>query len=186
MTIKIDTLVMVIGDQSSGKSNQMRSIFEEFELYHHYGGYPAPSMIARKYDVHPDIELLIRMSSWHERGESYADVIREIAGGCNDPDRRYKVFIPAQVTPTEKLVGGEELFMQLFAEFPIRRGFAVWLSPNSSKSKPFEVSSAFAAFMSTRRHVSALAIDSGALRPSANPTTNSINARLLADLLFRI
>ena len=35
-TRKIDTIVMIIADQNGGKSNQMRSIFEEFELHHVY------------------------------------------------------------------------------------------------------------------------------------------------------
>lgn len=186
MAIKIDTLVMVIGDQSSGKSNQMRSIFEECELRDEYKGYPTSRKIKYQYDVDPDMQVLVRLSSWHERGRCYADVKKDIEKGCTDQCRRYKVFIPAQVAATKWLVGGEELFIKLFSEFHIRRGFAVWLSPNCADIRPFEVSPAFAAFMSTRRHVSALAIDSGALRPSANPTANSINARLLADLLFRI
>jgi hypothetical protein len=37
-TTKIDTLVMLIADQNGGKSNQMRSIFEDFELHNFYGG----------------------------------------------------------------------------------------------------------------------------------------------------
>ena len=53
-TTKLDTLVMVIADQNGGKSNQMRSLFEEFELHHFYGGYPTSNNIARKYYVHPD------------------------------------------------------------------------------------------------------------------------------------
>jgi hypothetical protein len=56
-TTKIDTLVVIIADQNGGKSNQMRSIFEEFELHHCYTGYPRSNMIARKYYVHPDIDL---------------------------------------------------------------------------------------------------------------------------------
>lgn len=186
MTIKIDTLVMVIGDQSSGKSNQMRSIFEECELRHAYKGYPTSRRIKYQYNDHSGVQLLVRLSSWHERGQCYADVKMDIERGCADQCRRYKVFIPAQVAATKRLVGGEELFIKLFADFHVRRGVAVWLSPDSMRRRPFEVSPAFAAFMSTRRHVSAMAIDSGALRPSENPTANSINARLLADLLFRI
>ncbi len=45
-TTKIDTLVLIIADQNGGKSNQMRSIFEEFELHHFHAGYPQSNMIA--------------------------------------------------------------------------------------------------------------------------------------------
>lgn len=185
-TTKIDTLVMVIADQNGGKSNQMRSIFEEFELHHIYGGYPTSNNIARKYYVHPDMDLFLRLSSWHEKNESYTDVKNDIKNGYSEMRRRYKVLVPAQVTPTKNLMGGEDLFIQLFADFDIRRGFAVWLSPDRSARQTFGISPTMAAFMSPRRHVSALAIDSLAAHPSAAPGTNSINARLLADMLFRI
>ncbi len=185
-TTMIDTLVMVMADQNGGKSNQMRSIFEEFELHHAYGGYPTSNNIARKYYVHPDMDLFLRLSSWHEKGENYTDVKTDIKNGYSDMRRRYKVFVPAQVTPTKNLMGGEDLFIKLFADFDIRRGFAVWLSPDRSARQAFGISPTMASFMSSRRHVSALAIDSLAAHPSAAPATNSINARLLADLLFRI
>lgn len=185
-TNRIDTLVMVMADQNGGKSNQIRSIFEEFELHHFYGGYPAPNKIRQNYQVHPDMDLFLRLSSWHEKGQSYSDAKRDIKNGYLDIRRRYKVLVPAQVTATNKLVGAEELFIRLFSDFDIRRGFAVWLSPDRSKRRSFVISKKFAAFLSTRRHVSALAIDSIAAHPSANPVKNSINSRLLSDLLFRI
>jgi len=185
-TTTIDTLVMIIADQNGGKSNQMRAIFEEFELHHVYGGYPTSNNIARKYFVHPDMDLFLRLSSWHEKGETYTDVKNDIKNGYSEMRRRYKVFVPAQVTPTKSLIGGEDLFIQLFSDFDIRRGFAVWLNPDRSNRQPFAISAKMAAFMSPRRHVSALAIDSLAAHPSADPTKNSINARMLADLLFRV
>jgi hypothetical protein len=185
-TRRIDTIVMIIADQNGGKSNQTRSIFEEFELHHVYGGYPTASMIARKYYVHPDIDLYLRLASWHEKKESYPDVKRDIENGYSDLRHRYKVLVPAQVTPTGNLIGGEDLLMKLFSDFDIRRGFAVWLSPDRSSRQTFAISPQMATFMSTRRYVSALSIDSLAAHPSAAPATNSINARLLADLLFRV
>jgi hypothetical protein len=183
---KIDTLVLVIADQNGGKSNQMRSLFEEFELHHCYRGYPPSKNIARKYYVHPDMDLFIRLSSWHEKDDSYTHVKKDIRNGYSDSRRKYKVFVPAQVTATKRLMSGEDLFIRLFSDFDIRRGFAVWLSPDKKRRQTFGISSTMAKFMSTRRHVSALAIDSVAVHPSAAPTTNSINARLLADLLFRV
>jgi hypothetical protein len=185
-TTKIDTLVMIIADQQGGKSNQMRSIFEEFELHNFYNGYSIHNNIARKYYVHPDMDLYLHLSSWHERDESYMDVKKDIENGYSDVRRRYKVLVPAQVIPTANLIGGEDLFIKLFSDFEIRRGFAVWLSPDVLHRQTFGISPAMAAFMSTRRYVSALAIDSLAAHPSAAPTTNSINARLLVDLLFRV
>ncbi|WIW45731.1 hypothetical protein ML401_30490 [Bradyrhizobium sp. 62B] len=186
----IDTLVMLLADQNSGKSNQIRSIFEEFELYHVYRGYPISRKIARKHYIHPDTDLFLRLSSWHEKGESYSDVKRDIKNGWVDERRRYKVLVPAQISATSKLVGGEDLFIQLFSDFEIRRAFAVWLSPNPNpnpaSSSAFAISKRLAGFMSRRRHVSALSIDSSAAHPSANPTRNSINSRLLSDLLFRV
>ena len=181
----IDTLVMIIANRNGGKSNQLRSLFEEFELRHFYGGYPKQDKIKHKYQVHPDMDLFIQLSSWHEMGKTYTDVKRDIQHGYLNPRHRYKVFIPAQVSATAKLVSGVDLFIQLFADFDIRRGFAVWLSPDCSKRQPFSVSPTFASFMSSRRHISALAIDALAAHPSAAPSANSINARLLADLLFR-
>lgn len=183
--MQIDTLVMLIADQNGGKSNQMRSLFEEAELYGAYQGYPTSSNIRRWYEVAPDIELFMRLSSWHEKGEDYARVKADITGNRYNPRRRYKVFVPAQVTPTPTLVGGEDLFMKIVKDFEIRRAYAVWLSPDRSGRTPFAVSPQLASFMSTRREVSALAIDSLAAHPSAAPQTNSINSRLLADLLFR-
>jgi hypothetical protein len=185
-TRKIDTLVMIIADQNGGKSNQMRSVFEEFELHHFYGGYPASPNIARKYYVHPDMDLFLRLASWHEKGETYTDVKNDLANGYTEIRRRYKVLVPAQATASGKLISGEDLFIQLFSDFDIRRGFAVWLDPDRSNQRPFGISPKMATFMSTRRHASALAIDSLAAHPSAAPVTNSINARLLADLLFRV
>lgn len=187
-TRAIDTLVMILADQNSGKSNQIRSIFEEFELYHYANGYPTSKKIARKHYIHPDTDLFLRLSSWHEKGERYSDVKRDIKNGWADKRRRYKVLVPAQITATTRLIGGEDLFIQLFSDFEIRRAFAVWLNPNPnpSGSSSFAISRRLARFMSRRRHVSALSIDSSAAHPSANPTMNSINSRLLSDLLFRV
>lgn len=182
----IDTLIMIIADQNGGKSNQMRTIFGEFELYHFYNGYPAASKIARKYYVRPDIDLFLRLTSWHERNETYSDVKHDLQNGYSNTRRRYKVLIPAQVTATATLIGGEDLFIQLFSDFEIRRGFALWLDPDRLSRRQFGISQNLATFMSTRRHVSALSIDSLAAHPSAAPSTNSINARLLTDLLFRV
>ena len=114
------------------------------------------------------------------------DVKTDIKNGYSDMRRRYKVLVPAQVTRTSKLMGGEDLFIQLFSDFDIRRGFAVWLNPDRSNRQLFAISAKMAAFMSTRPYVSALTIDSLAAHPSAAPKTNSINARLLTDLLFRV
>jgi hypothetical protein len=185
MKSKIDTLVMLIADQNGGKSNQMRSVFEEPELWPQYEGYPKARNIRQTYDVHPDMQLYVRLSSWHEKKESYLRVKRDIRSGHTDPRRSYRVFIAAQVTATKKLIGGEELFMRLFDDFEIRRGFAIWVSPDRSDRSPFRLTPQFARFMSTRRYVSALSIDGLALHPSAAPASNSINARLLADFLFR-
>lgn len=182
----IDTLVMLLADQNGGKSNQMRTIFEEHELWHQYNGYPQSNNIKRKYYVHPEIDLYLRLSSWHERGKNYSDVLNDVSNGWSDARHRYKVFVPAQVNATDDLMCGEDLFIRLFSDFEIRRGFAVWLNPDRSNRKPFTVSAKMKAFMSSRRYVSALAIDSLAAHPSASPITNSINARILADLLFRI
>jgi hypothetical protein len=183
--MNIDTLVMILGDQNAGKSNQMRTLFVQPELRHEYGGYPKPSMIARRYLVDPDAELLIRLSSWHERSEAYTDVKRDISNGRVAPQRRYKVCIPAQVTATKSLMAGENLFIRLAKDFKIRRSFAVWLNPDRSGLTPFALSPTFAAFLSAHPEASALAIDSLALHPSADPQANSINSLLLADLLFK-
>jgi hypothetical protein len=185
-TNKIDTLVMIIADRNCGKSNQIRSVFEEIELRHFHGGYPSSNMIGRKYHVEPDVDLFVRLSSWHEMKQGYRVVKREIGNGYLDIRRRYKVLVAAQVSATRKLMGGEDLFIRLFSDFEIRRGLAVWLSPNKPGVKPFKVSRKLAKFMSTRRHVSALSIDSAVAHPSANPQLNSINSRLLSDFLFRI
>ena len=181
----IDTLVLVIADQASGKSNQIRSLFEEAELQSAYQGYPTSANIRRNYDVHPDMDLLVRLSSWHERDETYAQVRKDLQASHINPKRRFKVIAPAQVTATSKLMSGEDLFIRLHADFDIRRAYAVWLSPDVQSRSPFRVSPTMAAFLSKTRSASALSIDSLALHPSAGPTTNSINARLLADLLFR-
>ncbi|MBX9616153.1 MAG: hypothetical protein K2X25_11210 [Caulobacteraceae bacterium] len=181
----IDTLLLVIADQGSGKSNQIRSLFEEAELYSAYGGYPKSANIRRNYEVHPDVDLLVRLSSWHERGESYAQVKADLKAGHTDPKRRYKVIAPAQVSATSKLAAGEDLFIKLHTDFDIRRSYAVFLHPNVAGGPAFQVTSNLASFLSKTRSASALAIDSAALHPSASPAANSINARLLADLLFR-
>ncbi|WP_257176602.1 MULTISPECIES: hypothetical protein [Bradyrhizobium] len=182
----IDTLVMVLADQNGGKSNQIRSIFEEAELHGAYKGYPKSRRIARTYNVHPDVDLFLRLSSWHEMGETYADVKRDIKNGWSDERRRYKVLVPAQISATTRLIGGEDLFIRLLSDFEIRRSFAVWLSPNRAGNHTFAISKRLARFMARRRYVSALSIDSAAAHPSASPVTNSVNSRLLCDLLFRI
>jgi len=183
--MQIDTLVMIIADQNGGKSNQIRSIFQESELYNIYNGYPIQNNIARRFNIDPDIELLVRLSSWHERGEDYNTVKADLKNGFSDPRRRHKAIVAAQVTRTPNLVSGDDLLMQILADFDVRRAYAVWLSPDCSGRSPFKLSSAFASLLSTNRHVSALAIDAEALHPSAAPKANTINARLLADLLFR-
>lgn len=183
--MEIDTLVVVIADQNGGKSNQMRSLFEEHEMHHFYGGYPQQRKIASRYLVAPDVELFLRLSSWHEKGDSYAQVKQDIQHHRQVLNRRYKVFVPAQVTATPNLMMGEQLFMRLFQDFQIRRGFAVWLNPDRFGRKPFALTPTFAQFLSGHREASTVAIDSLALHPSASPSANAINARLFGDMLFR-
>ncbi|MBX3493610.1 MAG: hypothetical protein KF899_11665 [Parvibaculum sp.] len=182
---KIDTFMMIIADQNGGKSNQIRSIFEGFDLAHQYGGYPTARNIAKKYYVHPDIDLYVRLSSWHEKGKQYPDVKSDLESGYIEFRRRYKVLVPAQVTGTSALVGGENLFIKIVSDFDIRRAYAIWLSPDRSDQRPFGLGEEFAEFMTRHRHISALALDSLALHPSKEPKKNSINERLLSDLLFR-
>lgn len=183
--MQIDTLVMVIADQNGGKSNQMRSIFQEPELHAVFGGYPHQRNIPDRYLVGPDIELYVRLTSWHEAEQSYAKVRSDITKNRHEPKRRYKVFVPAQVTRTAKLLAGPDLFTKIVTDFDVRRAYAVWLNPDSSSRTPFALDPTFASWMSAHREVSALAIDSLALHPSISPAVNSINARLLTDLLFR-
>jgi hypothetical protein len=119
-------------------------------------------------------------------GENYATVKRDIRAGYIDNRHRYKVLVPAQVISKSTLPHGEDLFMRLFSDFEIRRAFAIWISPDRSMRQNFGLSRKFTTFLSNRRHVSALAIDGIAAHPSANPAQNSINSRLLCDLLFRV
>lgn len=183
----IDTLVLIIADQDGGKSNQIRSIFTEPELCDRYSGYPKENNIARRYDVHPDIELYVRLSSWHEKGKDYEVVRGDIAGAATGGRKRLKVIAPAQITPTDNLpFGAEDLFIKLCTDFEVRRGFAVWLSPRADGDQAFRIGSKLARFMGSRRHLSALSIDARAGHPSGQPDSGSINARFLCDLLFRL
>ena len=125
--MQIDTLVMLIADQEGGKSNQMRSIFEEPELHAVFGGYPHQKNIANRYLVGADIELYIRLTSWHEAEQDYAKVKQDIIKARQEPKRRYKVLVPAQVTPTRQLVAGPDLFRKIATDFDVRRACAVWL-----------------------------------------------------------
>lgn len=183
--MNIDTLVMLAGDQNAGKSNQLRTIFEEPELYKFYGGYPQSSNIKRYYQVDPGMELFLRLSSWHEKGDDYQKVKRDIRRNHWDKTRRYKVLVPAQVTATPKLVAAELLFQRILHDFQVRRAFIVWLSPDRSNRHFGGLSPSLAKFLSQHREASSLAIDSLALHPSASPSQNAINSRLLCDLLFR-
>ena len=145
--------------------------------------------LKRKYQLHPDIDLFVRLSSWHETtGASYQKAKKQITEGQpHNSRRRYKVIIAAQETKSDKsgLGAGGDFFIQLNKDFKIRRAFAVWLSPDAQGRTPFKVSPKLAKLMATRRHISALAIDSQAVDPSKLPVRNSINARMLCDLLFR-
>ena len=188
----IDTLVIVLGDQNAGKSNQIRTIFEEYELGSGLGGYPTSSNIKSRYLVGRDVELYVRLSSWHEKGQDYTRLKSDLTSHHRCAERRYKAIIPLQISATvptddgqKGLAGGEDLVIKILKDFDVRRSFVVWLNPDVSRRKPFEISPKMAKFMSKRPSLSVLAIDSLALRPSAAPTTNSINSRLLADLLFR-
>lgn len=181
----IDTLVMLVGDQNAGKSNQLRTIFEEPELYQVYNGYPQSNNIKRYYQVDPGMELFLRLSSWHEKGEDYQKVKRDIRRNHWDKRRRYKVLVPAQVTATPKLVAGELLFQWIVRDFQVRRAFIVWLSPDRSARHFGGLSTALSQFLSQHREASSLTIDSLALHPSASPAQNAINSRLLCDMLFR-
>ena len=190
--MNIDTLVVIFGDQNAGKSSQIRTIFEEFELHPFYGGYPTSSNIASRYLVGRDVELYVRLSSWHEKGEDYATLKSDLKSAQRCPDRRFKALIPLQVSPTHPngegakgLASGEDVFIQILKDFDVRRSFGIWLNPDRNTRKPFTVGPKLATFMSKRPSISVLAIDSLALRPSVSPTMNSLNSRLLADLVFR-
>jgi hypothetical protein len=181
----IDSLVAIVADQNGGKSNQIRTIFEEGELYGEYSGYPQTNNIKRHYIVGSDTQLFLRLASWHEKGENYEDAKADIESGFRYPERRYKVLVPLQITKTDALEDGESVFRRLLTDFNCRRAFAIWLSPNREGTRVFQLTPTMARFLSKNRHASALAIDAAALHPSADPPANSINARLICDLLFR-
>lgn len=185
LQLVIDTLVAVIGDRNSGKSNQIRSIFEEPPLTTFFGGYPPSPNIQRTYLVDPDIELYVRLSSWHERGENWSQIKNDLQTAQTTPRRRFKAIVPLQVSATQSLSAGEKVISRLISSFNIRRTYAVWLDPAVSGQRNFAFSSSFLSILSTDRSISTLSINSAALHPSANPAQNAINARLLVDLLLR-
>ena len=173
--VYIERALFVVGDQNTGKSTQLRSMFLDWRL-NTQGVVPTTKKVRITHALSNERWLYLRLMSPHETGETLEEFLDKCAGvmqakGQTAP--RWNIAGALQQTGTGKLPDGPGViagFMQRFAPERVR---TVILSPNRSGIYMPEVD---------HQHVmKALHALPGVEVMTADATTPTVNGMMYAD-----
>lgn len=114
----IERALFVVGEQNSGKSTQLRSMFADYQLY---GEIPDPGNLKESFPIGHDRSLYVRMTSPHEYGESPVDFHNKIRNKTHSG--RWCIASPMQPSASNKMpniVDAIKLFSKEFSPERIR------------------------------------------------------------------
>jgi len=125
----VERALFMIGDQDTGKSTQLRSLFLDHRLGNR-GQVPDARNLPNSFALSNERRLYLRLTSPHEVGESLHDFFDKfdaaIAGG---PQRRWCYAGPLQPTGTEGLADAPSVIGAFVRRYSPERVRAVILSP---------------------------------------------------------
>ena len=130
----IERALFVIGDQNTGKSTQLRSMFLDRRLGTQ-GEVPITKNVRNSYALSDERWLYLRLTSPHEAGETLDEFLDKCAGEMQtigQTVRRWNLAGALQPTETKKLPGGPDVIEGFIQRFTPERVRAVTLSPGRS------------------------------------------------------
>ena len=134
MTTYVERALFLVGDQNTGKSTQLRSMFLDWRLGKR-GEVPLASNVPNSYPLSNERCLYLRLSSPHEAGEAIEAFLdkcaREMQSGAGGW-RRWNFASAVQISATPDLPEGNEIIRAFIKRFTPERVRAVLLTPDRS------------------------------------------------------
>ena len=131
----VERALFLIGDQNTGKSTQLRSMFLEWRLGNQ-GQVPTAANLPETYPLSNQRWLYLRLTSPHETGEKLEDFLNKCDSKMPPNEiggHRWNFAGALQVSPTDNLPVGPTEIIEAFNErFSPERVRAVILSPDRS------------------------------------------------------
>lgn len=130
----IERALFVVGDQNTGKSTQLRSMFRDWRL-NTQGKVPTARNVRNAYALSNERWLYLRLTSPHEAGETLDEFLDKCAGEMQakgQTARRWNIAGALQPTGTGKLPDGPDVIAGFIQRFTPERVRAVILSPGWS------------------------------------------------------
>ena len=133
-TTYVERALFLIGDQNTGKSTQLRSMFLDWRLGER-GEVPPTSNLPDSYPLSNERRLYLRLSSPHEAGEAIETFLDKCARKMQSDAgrwRRWNFAGAVQISSTPHLPDGKEVIRAFIKRFAPERVRAVLLTPDRS------------------------------------------------------
>ena len=130
----VERALFVMGDQNTGKSTQLRSMFLDWRLGTS-GKIPSASNLRNSYPLGNERRLYLRLRSPHESGDTMKEFLDTCAGQMQSGKGgwcRWNFAGALQVSEADNLPPGTEVIEEFIRRFVPERVRAVILTPNRS------------------------------------------------------
>ena len=130
----VERALFLIGDQNTGKSTQLRSMFLDWRLGRN-GEVPRDRNLPDSYPLSNDRRLYLRLTSPHEAGETTKEFLDKCDSKMRDDtngSQRWNFTGALQVSATGRLPKGPEVVRDFHHRFLPERIRAVILTPDWS------------------------------------------------------
>ena len=130
----VERALFILGEQNTGKSIQLRSMFLDRRLGT-AGRIPDANNLTNSYSLGNERSLYIRLTSPHEAGETIEEFLKKCEGemqSVGGGSRRWNFAGALQVSATCRLSKGTEVIAEFIKHFAPERVRAVILSPDRS------------------------------------------------------
>ena len=102
-----ERFLLVVGDQDTGKSAQLRSMFLDPRINYHrsepIGSIPAAAHIQETYPLSYERSLYLRLTSPHEAGESLEEFLEKITNKTRASSKRWCVATALQINSENRM-----------------------------------------------------------------------------------
>ena len=130
----VERALFMMGDQDTGKSTQLRSMFLDWRLGTS-GRIPSANNVPNSYPLGNERRLYLRLTSPHEAGDKMKEFLDTCAGQMQSGTGgwcRWNFAGALQVSGASNLSPGTEVIEEFIKRFAPERVRAVILSPNRS------------------------------------------------------
>lgn len=131
----LERALFVIGNQNTGKSTQLRHIFQDVR-FHRNGGVPSGAdapRLSEMYRISNERALYLRLTSPHEVGETMQEFLDKTVDKISRNrhlGRRWNFAGPLQPTSANNMPSAAEAIVAFMQRFNPERARAVFLNPD--------------------------------------------------------